>query len=122
MSVSRSKLAFAPRVLRFKEAPAYLGMDRNRFNAEVRPFVTEIPIGKQGIGFDRLELDAWFENYRNRNGRPLEKGEETWDAKDRLASSSGPGRGTSTSALKAGGFARVLEQLTSKKRSESSQG
>lgn len=73
MSVTRSNLAFAPRVLRFKETPAYLGMDRNRFNAEVRPFVTQIPIGKQGIGFDRLELDAWFENYKNRNGRPSRK-------------------------------------------------
>ena len=26
-----------PRILRFRDAPAYLGMDRNRFNAEVRP-------------------------------------------------------------------------------------
>lgn len=34
-------------------------MDRNRFNAEVRPFVTELPIGTQGIAFDRLDLDQW---------------------------------------------------------------
>jgi predicted DNA-binding transcriptional regulator AlpA len=33
-------------------------MNRNRFNAEVRPHLIEIPIGKQGIGFDRLDLDA----------------------------------------------------------------
>jgi len=26
-----------PRIIRFKDAPRYLGMDRNRFNAEVRP-------------------------------------------------------------------------------------
>ena len=39
-------------------------MDRNRFNAEVRPYLTEIPIGKQGIGFDRLELDAWVDDYK----------------------------------------------------------
>ena len=45
----------APRIIRFRDAPHYLGMDRNRFNAEVRPFLTEIPIGTQGIGFDRLE-------------------------------------------------------------------
>src|SRR5262249_20267420 len=45
--------------IRFCEAPRYLGMDRNRINVEVRPYLTEIPIGKQGIGFDRLELDAW---------------------------------------------------------------
>ena len=64
-----------PRDLRFRDAPHYLGMDRNRFNAEVRPYVTEVPIGKQGIGFDRLELDAWFEDYKSRNGRPARKGE-----------------------------------------------
>lgn len=29
-------LHIAPRVIRCKDAPAYLGMDRNRFNAEVR--------------------------------------------------------------------------------------
>jgi hypothetical protein len=27
-------------------------MDRNRFNAEVRPLLTEIPIGRQGVAFD----------------------------------------------------------------------
>ena len=50
-------------------------MDRNRFNAEVRPYLTEVPIGKQGIGFDRLELDAWAEDYKSRNGRPARKGD-----------------------------------------------
>ena len=59
-----------PRIVRFRDAPAYCGMDRNRFNAEVRPYLTEIPIGKQGIGFDRLELDAWVDEYVARNGRP----------------------------------------------------
>lgn len=42
-----------PRLLRLRDAPGYLGMDRNRFNAEVRPYVPEIPIGSQGIAFDR---------------------------------------------------------------------
>lgn len=37
-------------------------------------------MGKQGIGFDRLELDAWFEDYKSRNGRPARKGEPPWDA------------------------------------------
>ena len=52
-----------PRVIRFRDAPRYVGMDRNLFNAEVRPYLTEIPIGKQGVGFDRLELDAWLDEY-----------------------------------------------------------
>lgn len=45
-------------------------MDRNRFNAEVRPYVTTIPIGRQGIAFDRRELDAWANKYIERFGRP----------------------------------------------------
>ena len=59
----------APRLVRLRDAPYYLGMDRNRFNREVRPFITSIPIGRQGIAFDRLELDAWLEDYKSRNGR-----------------------------------------------------
>ena len=72
-----------PRLVRFRDAPFYLGMDRNRFNAEVRPQLTEIPIGTQGIAFDRLELDAWVEQYKSRNGRPAQpKGKLTWDERE----------------------------------------
>ena len=95
-------------------------MDRNRFNAEVRPYITEVPIGKQGIGFDRLELDAWFEDYKSRNGRPARKGDNTWDASEYPASSCGPGSGMSTNASAGGEFAKALKQLTSKKRSDTS--
>ena len=45
------KVCWIPRLIRFRDAPRYLGMDRNRFNAEVRPHLTEIPIGIAG---DRL--------------------------------------------------------------------
>jgi len=48
-----------PRLIRLRDAPAYLGMDRNRFNHDVRPALLEIRIGRQGVAFDRLELDAW---------------------------------------------------------------
>jgi hypothetical protein len=106
--------------LRFRDAPAYLGMDRNRFNTEVRPYLTEVPIGTQGIGFDRLELDAWFEDYKSRNGRPARKGESTWDANKYPASSAGVGSGTSTSASADGEFAKALAQVKSKKQSDTS--
>jgi hypothetical protein len=112
----------APRIIRFRDAPRYLGMDRNRFNAEVRPYVTEVRIGTQGIGFDRLELDAWFEDYKARNGRPARKGASTWDANEYPVSSCGPGSGTSTSASSGGEFARALEQLSSKKLKGTSRG
>ena len=70
-----------PRLIRYRDAPGYLGMDRNRFNAEVRPFLTIIPIGKQGIAFDRLDLEAWADDYIQRNGRPSENriGGNSWD-------------------------------------------
>jgi hypothetical protein len=122
MTVKLARREPQPRILRFRDAPRYLGMDRNRFNAEVRPHVTEIPIGKQGIGFDRLELDAWVDDYVSRNGRPARKGGPSWDANGYLASSCGPGSGISTNASAGGEFAKALEQLTSKRRSDSSQG
>ena len=69
MKSTSQLIVLLPRLVRFRDAPGYLGMDRNRFNAEVRPFLTNIPIGHQGIAFDRLELDAWVEDYISRNGR-----------------------------------------------------
>jgi hypothetical protein len=88
-----------PRLLRFRDAPRYLGMDRNRFNAEVRPHVTTIPIGRQGIAFDRLELDAWADQYKSRNGRPAER-RTSWDAEDHRASTNEAASGGSTKASK----------------------
>lgn len=58
-----------PKVIRLKDAPSYLGMDKNRFNCIVRPKVTEIPYGTQCIGFDRHELDNWAEDYKQSHGR-----------------------------------------------------
>jgi len=76
-----------PRIIRFRDAPFYLGMDRARFNHGVRPHLTEFPIGTQGIGFDRLELDAWVDEYKTRNGRPRRrKGDKPWDANEYPAS------------------------------------
>lgn len=66
-----------PRVIRLRDAANYLGMDPNRFNSEVRPHLIEFSVGKQGVGFDRLDLDAWFEEYKGSNGRPgKQKGAE----------------------------------------------
>lgn len=105
-----------PRLIRFRDAPHYLGMDRNRFNVEVRPFVTEVKIGKQGVAFDRLELDAWVEDYLARNGRPgRSKGVTSWDANETQASRGGRDVGSSTSASAGSVFAKALEQLSLRK-------
>jgi hypothetical protein len=107
------------RIIRFRDAPRYLGMDRNRFNLEVRPSLTVIPIGKQGIGFDRLELDAWVDEYVARNGRPAkQKGVQPWDAKECRGSSCERASGTSTNTSSGGEFAKALAHLKSKKPSE----
>jgi len=79
MKSVRASIALLPRLVRLRDAPAYLGMDRNRFNCEVRPHLTNIPIGQQGIAFDRLELDAWVEDYVSRNGRPAARRNKPWD-------------------------------------------
>jgi hypothetical protein len=88
-------------------------MDRNRFNDVVRPYIVTIPIGKQGIAFDRLDLDNWADHYKSRNGRPGRlHGERLWDAKDRPASSRDRVNGTSINESKGKEFAKALERLT----------
>ena len=47
------------RFLRPRDAPQFIGMDKNRFTANVRPYLTEIPIGAQGIAFDCLANEAF---------------------------------------------------------------
>ncbi len=113
----KSSRCLLPRLIRLRDAPLYLGMDRNRFNVEVRPYVTEIPIGEQGVTFDRLDLDAWADDYKSRNGRPGQlKGEMTWDAKLRPVSSNVVESVTSIKFSEDAAFAKALAQVTSKKR------
>ena len=108
------------RGIRLMDAPGYLGMDRNRFNAEVRPYLTEMRYGTQCVCFDRLDLDAWFDEYKSRNGRPGQPiGELTWDVKERRGSSKEPVHGTSTNKSTGVEFDRALAQLASKKRNAS---
>ena len=110
-----------PRLIRLRDAPRYLGMDPNRFNAEVRPYLVEIPVGKQGIGFDRLDLDAWFEEYKSRNGRPGKAtgGKPLWDRKFHQGSSKEVISGTSEKRLQEEKFKKALERASSKKPSAS---
>lgn len=110
-----------PRLIRFRDAPGYLGMDRNRFNAEVRPRLTEVRIGKQGVAFDRLELDAWVDDYFARNGRPgRSKGAIGWDVKEIQGCRRGSIAGSSTSKSADSVFAKALEQINSRKPNGSS--
>jgi len=111
-----------PRLIRLRDAPHYLGMDRNRFGREVRPFVTVIRMGIQGITFDRLDLDAWVDQYKSRNGRPgHRKGDQLWDAKNRRASTNGPVSGISTNTSVGGEFAKALDRVSLQRQSATSQ-
>jgi hypothetical protein len=101
---------------RLRNAPAYVGMDKNRFNKEVRPTLLEMPIGKQGVAFDRLDLDRWADDYKTRNGRPAAvtfNRSKPWDKERHRASSNAVGSGISTSGLEAIDFAKQLERVTS---------
>ena len=106
-----------PRFIRFRDAPFYLGMDRNRFNAEVRPYLTKIPIGSRGIAFDRLELDAWVDEYKSRNGRPAKRS-SIWDAENHLASRKEVNFGALTRESKdTEDWSKAVARVTSTKRS-----
>ncbi len=51
------------RYLRPRDAPQFIGMDKNSFTADVRPYLTEIPIGAQGIAFACLAIVAFADYY-----------------------------------------------------------
>ena len=107
-----------PRLIRFRDAPTYLGMDRHRFNSEVRPSLTVIPIGRQGIAFDRLDLDAWAEHYKQRSGRPAASNLrriEIWDENECRVSSNGENIGKLTKQSLDAEFAKALALASLKK-------
>ena len=111
-----------PKVIRLRDAPAYLGMDKNRFNREVRPTLAVIPIGIQGIGFERLDLDAWMEDYKQRSGRPAVnylRSKTLWDAKSRQGYANAVTSGTLKNKSLDNALEEVLEQVLSKKRKAS---
>src|ERR1700683_819437 len=106
----------APRFIRLRDAPHFFGMDKNRFNREVRPYLTEIRIGIQGRAFDRLEMEAAAEEYKSRNGIPVAQSDRrkpAWEIRERQASPNVVGSGTSTSVSEECAFARALEQAMS---------
>ncbi|WP_246247033.1 hypothetical protein [Candidatus Methylobacter favarea] len=113
---SKTFTPLLPRLIRIKDAPFYLGMDKNRFNQEVRPQLTEMKIGTQGIAFDRLDLDAWVDDLKSRSEQPdthqLENIE--WQ-KDHRDSPKGTNSGISTKSSKERDFTKALALAILKK-------
>ena len=115
-----SKLHIQPRLIRLRDASVYLGMDKNRFNREIRHQLTEIPIGSQGIAFDRLEMDAWVEQYKSRCGRSQKhRGDLLCQSESRASiNEAHRASGTLINASKdMDEFTRALAQVTTRKRS-----
>ena len=120
--VHGSQSEFLPRFIRLRDAPKYLGMDKNRFNHDVRPHVTVIPIGTQGIAFDRVDLDSWADHDKHRNGRPAAQSERRrlWETEQRQVSPSEVESGTSTSSTEEVAVAKALERVASRKHRSTS--
>ena len=120
-----SNVQLLPRLIRLRDVSVYLGMDRHRFNDDVRPFLTEIPIGSQGIAFDRLDLDAWVDDYKQRSGRPAAtnlRSFEIWDENERRVSKSVGMPGTLIRKSSDADFAKALALATSKRQKNTSRG
>lgn len=112
-----------PRVIRATDAPRYLGLDKNKFNKIVRPYIAAVPLGTHSIGYDRLDLDSWWEEYKSRHGRPgaeqIVGGNQQWDVEIPRVSRSAKISGISTKLSKVGEFAKALERVTGKKQKQS---
>ena len=107
-------MTIQPRLLRLRDAPTYLGMNINYFNKEVRPHVVEIRIGSHGIAFDRLDLDAFAEQYKGSNRCPIqESGGSSWDKKRSLDSLTEMGSGILKSDSSEDAFEKALALATS---------
>jgi len=114
-----SNIHLIPRLIRLRDAPTYVGMDRHRFNNDVRPNLVEIPMGVQGIAFDRLDLDAWVDDYIQCSGRPAvtkQRSLEQWDEKNRQVFSKEVTIGTSIRQSLDAEFEKALVRATSKKQ------
>lgn len=59
-----------PGIIRLRDAPFYLGMNKTFFRDTVQKYLTRIPIDKKGIGFSRMELDQWIAYTKVTIGQP----------------------------------------------------
>lgn len=103
-----------PRLIRLRDAPKYLGMDRNRFNNEVRPYLITLKIGQQGIAFDRLDLDQWADVYKKYQGKPAQRPIQ-WQTKELQALAKEKKASKQISKTIDEEFQHLVEQLLEKK-------
>ena len=110
-----ASFSIQPRVIRHRDAPAYLGVNVAYFDKLIRPFLTEIRYGPQMVAFDRCELDEWFDKFKISNGRQsfgtegIKKACRPRNNKSQV-SSSGERLGGSTRKSLEEEFAKAVEQ------------
>jgi len=116
-------VALQPRIIRAGQAPGYCGMCRAEFDKHIRPYLKEIKIGVQGIGFDRIEIDQALDDYIARYSQSPKavKGDESCKnvKGPRLVSSSSTVSGGSTRLSTEKGFAEALARAKGKKPKDS---
>ena len=120
-----------PKLIRMRDAPAYLGMSLRVFNQTVRPNVREVVVGIQGVAFIRDELDQWAEDFfelygvakpalSTQNGRRIERCHEerksTWHEKQSQASTRKMVSGTLINSSEVSGFEKVRALLRERKQ------
>lgn len=109
-----------PRYIRHSKAPAYLGMCREVFDRDVRPYVIEIPVGRKGKAYDRLDLDAWATHHKSRNGKQPMHGDQPWQQGHAESSPIATGPERSTRSTKASGSKSALGEPIRTKPSSAS--
>jgi hypothetical protein len=59
-----------PRLIRYKDAPRYCGMDKSFFESRIRPNLpVELRDGNKFVAFDRFDLDSAIDEYKVQVGK-----------------------------------------------------
>ena len=97
-----------------QEALAYLGVKRRAFETYFRPYLTPVRLGTSVV-FDRIDLDRVLDDHKQRNGRPIEKGEMTWAEHKPASIKTRKDSGALIRSTKAPDFATVASALKRRK-------
>jgi hypothetical protein len=109
-----------PRLIRLSNAAEYLGMSPPEFEKRVRPYVTAIrPEGTRAVFFDREDLDAWADEFKERHAikhpEQPESRETPWQNPHRGLESAATS-GTLKKSLQDNHFVKALKKRASKMR------
>lgn len=108
-----------PRVIRMAEAPKYCGVSVRVFDSDFRPHLNEAVFGKQGVGFDRIEVDSFITWYFKRHGKRKAQGSKSWQKEEQPKSKVSTSKTVNLSLIKStkkSGFLNDLANAANKKR------